>query len=51
MAASADAAGSPHIFWILTDAARAAGLIGLGCVLIGALRNRRWKKQHAAHPA
>jgi hypothetical protein len=50
-AAAADAAGSPHIFWILTDVARTGVLAGLGCMLIGALRNRRSKKQLAGRAA
>jgi hypothetical protein len=49
-AAAADAAGTPHALWILTDVARATGLIGLGCMLVGRMRNRRWKRQ-AEQPA
>jgi hypothetical protein len=48
-ALSADAAGAPHLFWLLTDFARFATLAGLGCILLGWVRTRRWKRQ--AQPA
>ena len=36
--------------FVMTDVLRAAFLAGFGCLIIGALRNRRWAKEAAAAP-
>jgi hypothetical protein len=50
LAASAEAAGTPHSFGLLSDLARLVAGIGVTCMLLGWLRNRRWRRE-AQQPA
>ena len=51
-ASQAAAEYGPRVFFaILADSFRACFFVAIGCLIIGALRNRRWRKEVELHKA
>lgn len=50
MAEAMDAGGARSLLFVMTDVFRLAFFAGIACLIIGVLRNRRYKREAEAKP-